>query len=190
MPALRRDRVVQKVRRRLRIDVPVVQDVETLLAAQIRALRERPGRRQLQRNRDAQDTPGKAERRGAQKPVAPPVFRHLGEWCFGNSVFHCLPSLRVMKGNRDAPAGFHLEHGMSCSGSRRQFPLSFAPPPLQEAHMRSLLDFVRTNAPWLAAGFLLTFASSFGQTFFISVFAGEIRATYGLSHGDWGAIYS
>ncbi len=56
--------------------------------------------------------------------------------------------------------------------------------------MQSLLDFVRTNAPWLGAGFLLTFASSFGQTFFIAVFAGEIRAAYGLSHGDWGAIYS
>jgi hypothetical protein len=38
--------------------------------------------------------------------------------------------------------------------------------------------FLRANAPWLAAGFLLTFASSFGQTFFIAVFVGEIRADF------------
>lgn len=49
--------------------------------------------------------------------------------------------------------------------------------------------FLGENAPWLLAGFLLTFASSFGQTFFISVFSGEIRAAYGLSHGAWGGIY-
>jgi len=56
--------------------------------------------------------------------------------------------------------------------------------------MAGLLLFLRTNAHWLAAGFLLTFASSFGQTFFISVFAGEIRAEFGLSHGQWGGIYT
>nr|WP_245243012.1 MFS transporter [Pararhodobacter sp. SW119] len=49
---------------------------------------------------------------------------------------------------------------------------------------------MRANAPWLAAGFLLTFGSSFGQTFFIAVFAGEIRAAFGLTHGSWGAIYA
>ncbi|MGY3438435.1 MULTISPECIES: MFS transporter [unclassified Marinovum] len=32
--------------------------------------------------------------------------------------------------------------------------------------------------------------SSFGQTFFISIFAGEIRAEFDLSHGAWGGIYS
>jgi len=53
-----------------------------------------------------------------------------------------------------------------------------------------VLPFLRSNAPWLGAGFLLTFGSSFGQTFFIAVFAGEIRATFGLSHGAWGAIYA
>jgi len=50
--------------------------------------------------------------------------------------------------------------------------------------------FLRDNAPWLAAGVLLTFLSSFGQTYFISVFAGEIRGAFGLSHGQWGGIYS
>ena len=53
-----------------------------------------------------------------------------------------------------------------------------------------LSDFLRFNAPWLAAGLLLTFTSSFGQTFFISVFAGEIREAFGLSHGAWGGLYA
>lgn len=52
------------------------------------------------------------------------------------------------------------------------------------------LRFLRDNAPWLAAGVLLAFLSSFGQTFFIAVFAGEIRAEFGLSHGAWGLIYT
>jgi MFS family permease len=54
----------------------------------------------------------------------------------------------------------------------------------------TLGPFLRLNAPWLAAGGLLTFLSSFGQTFFISIFAGEIRSEFGLSHGEWGGIYS
>ena len=56
--------------------------------------------------------------------------------------------------------------------------------------MGALIDFLRLNAPWLAAGFLLMFASSFGQTFFIAIFAGEIRAAFDLSHGGWGLIYT
>jgi MFS family permease len=31
--------------------------------------------------------------------------------------------------------------------------------------------------------------SSFGQTFFISIFAGKIQSYFNLSHGDWGSIY-
>jgi len=49
--------------------------------------------------------------------------------------------------------------------------------------------FIHENLPFLGAGFLLSFLSSFGQTFFIAIFGGEIRATYGLSNGDWGLIY-
>ncbi|QIE46167.1 MFS transporter [Pseudohalocynthiibacter aestuariivivens] len=52
------------------------------------------------------------------------------------------------------------------------------------------LTFLRQNARWLTAGMLLTFLSSFGQTFFISIFAGEIRETFQLSHGEWGGIYT
>ncbi len=51
------------------------------------------------------------------------------------------------------------------------------------------LSFLRENAPFLATGALLSFLSSFGQTFFIAIFAGEIRETFGLSNGDWGLIY-
>ena len=51
------------------------------------------------------------------------------------------------------------------------------------------LRFIRSNLNWLSAGFLLTFASSFGQTFFLSIFAGEIRAEFDLTHAAWGGIY-
>ncbi|WP_242109607.1 MFS transporter [Aliiroseovarius subalbicans] len=50
--------------------------------------------------------------------------------------------------------------------------------------------FLALNAPFLGAGVLMTFASSFGQTFFISIFAGEIRQAFDLSHGQWGGIYA
>ena len=52
-----------------------------------------------------------------------------------------------------------------------------------------MFKFIINNSRWLAAGALLTLMSSFGQTYFISIFAGEIRTTFNLSHGDWGAIY-
>ena len=52
------------------------------------------------------------------------------------------------------------------------------------------MNFILQNARWLAATALLYFCSCFGQTFFISLFAGEIRETFNLSHGDWGFIYS
>lgn len=52
-----------------------------------------------------------------------------------------------------------------------------------------LTDFLRKNAPYLTAGVLLTFLSSFGQTFFISIFAGQIMTSFKLSHGEWGLIY-
>lgn len=49
-----------------------------------------------------------------------------------------------------------------------------------------VFNFLINNSRWLAAGALLTLMSGFGQTFFISIFAGEIRSTFNLSHGDWG----
>jgi MFS family permease len=50
--------------------------------------------------------------------------------------------------------------------------------------------FYRDNARWLLAGLILTLCSSFGQTFFISLFAAEIKAVHGLTDGGWGGIYT
>ncbi|MEM9045547.1 MAG: MFS transporter [Pseudomonadota bacterium] len=49
--------------------------------------------------------------------------------------------------------------------------------------------FYIENARWLGAGVALTAGTSFGQTFFISLFAGHIMASYGLSHGEWSTVY-
>lgn len=50
--------------------------------------------------------------------------------------------------------------------------------------------FLRENARWLGAGALLTFFSSFGQTFFISIYSEQIRLEFTLSHSAWGSIYA
>lgn len=55
--------------------------------------------------------------------------------------------------------------------------------------MHSYVSFLRENLRWLLGGFLLCFFSSFGQTFFIALSGGEIRAEYGLSNGEWGSLY-
>ena len=52
------------------------------------------------------------------------------------------------------------------------------------------LRFLRLNWLFLLAGFLLTFTSSYGQTYFISLFAGEIKGEFRLSDGQWGGIYT
>ncbi|AXI44610.1 MFS transporter [Sulfitobacter sp. SK012] len=52
------------------------------------------------------------------------------------------------------------------------------------------LRFLINNRLFLFAGFLLTFTSSFGQTYFISLFAGEIKDTFSLTDGSWGLIYT
>ncbi|MEL7274638.1 MAG: MFS transporter [Pseudomonadota bacterium] len=49
--------------------------------------------------------------------------------------------------------------------------------------------FYRENMRWLAGGFLLALFSSFGQTFFISIWGAEIRAAFSLTHGGFGFIY-
>ena len=52
------------------------------------------------------------------------------------------------------------------------------------------LSFLRTHARLLGFGVLMTFCSSVGQTFFISLFSGEIRAAFALSDGEFGSLYS
>ena len=53
-----------------------------------------------------------------------------------------------------------------------------------------MIEFVRNNARWLLACILMYFSSCFGQTFFISLYATEIRTTFNLTHGQWGSIYA
>jgi MFS family permease len=56
--------------------------------------------------------------------------------------------------------------------------------------MKDSLTFLRQYAPILRFGFLLTLFSSFGQTFFIALFNTDIRQQFGLSHGEFGTVYS
>lgn len=53
-----------------------------------------------------------------------------------------------------------------------------------------MLRFLLENLRWLSAGFLLTFASACGQTWFISLSATAIKQEYGLSDGSWGGLYT
>ena len=46
------------------------------------------------------------------------------------------------------------------------------------------------STPELGLGIFLIFSSSIGQTFFISLFSGEIRNEFNLSHGMFGILYS
>ncbi len=52
-----------------------------------------------------------------------------------------------------------------------------------------LLPFLRDNARWLGAAFLLLLASAFGQTFFIALSAGELRAALALTDGGFATLY-
>jgi len=52
-----------------------------------------------------------------------------------------------------------------------------------------MIRFLRDNARWLSGGLLLTFFSSFGQTFFIGLSGEELRAKFDLSDGEFGGIY-
>ncbi|MEM1272923.1 MAG: MFS transporter [Pseudomonadota bacterium] len=54
----------------------------------------------------------------------------------------------------------------------------------------SLPVFLRENARFLSVGGLLSFSSSYGQTFFIAIFAAQIMGAYSLSDGEWGGIYT
>lgn len=51
-------------------------------------------------------------------------------------------------------------------------------------------QFVKNNYRFLLFGFILTFCSSFGQTFFIGIFNPYIREDLSLSHSEFGLIYS
>ena len=63
-------------------------------------------------------------------------------------------------------------------------------PTVPFAVLLDLLRFARANRRFLGFGFGMAFVSSFGQTFYIALFGGEIRSTFALSHGEFGSIYS
>ena len=50
-------------------------------------------------------------------------------------------------------------------------------------------NFVSQNSRLLLFGIIMSFTSSFGQTFFISLFGPSIQFEFGLSHTSWGTIY-
>lgn len=52
------------------------------------------------------------------------------------------------------------------------------------------LQFIRENRRYLLFGFLLSLASSFGQTWFIGLFKERLLADYGLTHGSYGSWYA
>ena len=51
------------------------------------------------------------------------------------------------------------------------------------------IAFASRHRRFLAFGFLLSFASSAGQTFFIGLFGPAIRGAFELSHTEWGGLY-
>lgn len=56
--------------------------------------------------------------------------------------------------------------------------------------MSAYLALLRQAPALLGLGVLLSLGSSFGQTFFISIFGAEIRSAFDLTHAGFGGIYS
>ena len=63
-------------------------------------------------------------------------------------------------------------------------------PPIAPTGFIGNREFVLTEWRFLLFGLLMAFWSSLGQTFFISLFSGQIRAALDLSHGDFGTYYA
>ena len=60
---------------------------------------------------------------------------------------------------------------------------------MSESQTSGYIPFVLRNVRLLAFGFLMAFASTFGQTHFVGVFSPSIEAEFWLSHTEWGTIY-
>lgn len=56
--------------------------------------------------------------------------------------------------------------------------------------MLQFLKFIRQNLKPLSYGWLLTFLSSFGQTYLISLYVVHLVKDFGISEGGFGAIYA
>ena len=52
-----------------------------------------------------------------------------------------------------------------------------------------IIDIVRSNFKIIIFGFVFTFFSSVGQSFFIGLFNSNIREELNISHGEFGTIY-
>ena len=52
------------------------------------------------------------------------------------------------------------------------------------------IRFIIENPRFLAYGWLLSFGSSFGQTYFLGLFGNHVRTDFSLTHGDFGFYYS
>ena len=52
-----------------------------------------------------------------------------------------------------------------------------------------IIDIIRSNYKIILFGFVFTFSSSVGQSFFIGLFNSDIRNELNISHGQFGAIY-
>ena len=53
-----------------------------------------------------------------------------------------------------------------------------------------MFNFIYKNINLLFFGFLIAFASGFGQTFFISLFSEDFRSAFSLSNTEFGSLYS
>lgn len=49
---------------------------------------------------------------------------------------------------------------------------------------------LRSEIRWLSSGFLLTLCSTFGQTYFIAIFAGHLKAELTITDGQFGGLYT
>ncbi len=52
-----------------------------------------------------------------------------------------------------------------------------------------LFNDLRGEFRWLSSGFLLTFFSGFGQTYYIALYAGHLKNELTLSDGEFGSLY-
>ena len=51
------------------------------------------------------------------------------------------------------------------------------------------MALLRRRGRLVGFGFVMAFASSFGQTYFIGVFGPSVQTEFGLSHTGWGSVY-
>ena len=52
-----------------------------------------------------------------------------------------------------------------------------------------IIDIVKSNFKIIIFGFVFTFFSSIGQSFFIGLFNSDIRGELNITHGEFGTIY-